>query len=186
MRKMNKKIILKSLLFMTSLVALVSCQSKSVETRDYDNYDHTLVADVFSHDEDDYVVYLYRRTCGTCEDVKSKVFDFVDRLKDEKSDLGFYFLEYQRQNENPNNDVLVNLTRFDDSPFVDENGDIKDGLYDEMFDTIKSSNVGVTDVKDMTYYFTPCLYEIKSVEGVKTIVDVVIESDNVVEWINGR
>ncbi len=180
----------KLLTLLAVFVPLVSssCQSSPVETRDYDDYVHTTVEDILRHDEDHYVVYLYRTKCGTCEEIKSSVFDFVDRQKSVAGGWRFYFLEYERKNENPSNDVLVNLTRHDDSLFVDETGDVPTSRYDEFFDDIRSKNVGVKDVREMTYYFTPTMYVVETdkTDGRHFVSDVVIESQNVLEWITNE
>lgn len=180
----------KLLTLLAVFVPLVSssCQSLNDETRDYDDYVHTSVKDVFSHVEDHYVVYLYRTKCGTCEEIKSSLFDFVDRQKSVAGGWRFYFLEYERKNENPSNDVLVNLTRHDDSLFVDETGDVPTSRYDEFFDDIRSKNVGVKDVREMTYYFTPTMYVVETdkTDGRHVVTDVVVESQNVLEWITNE
>ena len=184
------KLYKKMCLFLLSLVPLVSssCQSSPVETRDYDDYDKTSVADVFLKTEDKYVVYLYRRSCGTCEEIKSSVFDFVDRQKSVDGGWTFYFLEYERANENPNNDVLLHLERHDDTSFVDSSGEVPISRYDEFFEDIKKKNVGVRDVREMTYYFTPTMYVVETdkTDGRHVVTDVVIESQNVLRWINER
>lgn len=184
------KLYRKLCLFLLSLVPLVSssCQSSPVETRDYDDYVHTTVKDILRQAEDHYVVYLYRTKCGTCEEIKSSVFDFVNRQKSVDGGWRFYFLEYERANENPNNDVLLHLTRHDDTSFVDSTGEVPISRYDEFFEDIREKNVGVRDVREMTYYFTPTMYVVETdkTDGRHFVSDVVIESQNVLRWINER
>ena len=180
---MNKQNILKIGLLSSVIVsgALVSCSDKNV--RNYKQYEHIAVKDFLNKgnlkdkEKDTYYIYLYRENCGTCKIIQETLFDAIE--KGNETNHKIYLLEYERENENPNNDVLLNLKRF-----CNDNTKILNGYYDSYNDSLtseekveleknineytnivindlKDANNGISKLEDITFFFTPSIYKIE-------------------------
>lgn len=109
--------------------------------KNYENYEHILVKDMLKQKDRDYYVFLYFTYCPHCNKIKSEFFDFIDSHKDKK----FY---------------LVQMDGEKDAHYFKDVENTEGVPRDEFIKSYVDASIGKGELKDIGYYYVPCLYHI--------------------------
>lgn len=140
---------LAGLLFVSGFL-LTGCASADYTdhlNRKYEDYQEFYIKEIqdemFNKEEDKYCVYIFRRACGSCIDIKGALLDYLDSYKINRLEYKLYLYEWQQ---------ATNLTPSDLTYFK---GSIYG--YSDANKYVKEM-IGATTTQECYIYGTPSLY----------------------------
>lgn len=140
---MKKPAILISFLFLT----LVSCGQN--ETRSYSEYSNFFLDDIdnfYQIEEEHYFIDLYQVECSHCENVKTNLFNYLDKLNSGEKTLKIYLFDL-----NSGVGGVLNRNKFK----------VKSANYDRNVLIREMEKTKPSSLNETYYFGTPSLYEIK-------------------------
>lgn len=138
-------------LFSLLITSCAPIDYKDNLNRNYDDYKESYITNIhdemFTKEEDKYLVYIFRRECGSCIDVKGALLDYLDAAKTHTQEYKLYLYEWVRKT-----DVTESDLRY-----------FKGSIY-EATDVNRYINemIGKNRTEDCYIYGTPSLYVIEN------------------------
>jgi len=133
---------------------------------DYDNFKLDNLENLYNQEEKTYYVYLYREDCPSCQNIKYRIFRYLELYKEDSTLTKMYIYDTKRlRSENPiyNKDFTY-----------DSNGEYISRSEEEVKNYLLNNNVST--LKDTPIAFVPSLYviennAIKDFKGELNIID---------------
>ena len=147
----------KLLIIFSSLLCFSCGENHEIEeTRKYDDYAEFSFSDVttmYELEGDHYYIEFYSVTCPHCENLKTSLFNYLDKYKEEEVETKVYIFDAHHSESDVGKSVRNNF-KVKPENFVREN------LIVEMKEN------SVSSISDTYWFSIPSLYEIKNGEFV--------------------
>lgn len=129
---------------------------------DYKNYVINL-NDMFNQNEEEYAVYFYSEYCPACYSLKDMLFNFLDN---KNKCISLYLVD-------------IGNTSIEDFDKLNNTN----GLYEEE---IFNYNMGVTNVDELYFRTSPCIYFIKNIDDTNQIVNHYMKYQEVYDFLENN
>lgn len=126
-------------------------QTSEESSKSYQNYQKYIIElnDMFKQNDEFYAVYFYSEYCPACASLKELLFSFLDN-----------------QNKCVDNLYLVDIGNTSEEDFNKLKN--TNGLYEE---DIINNNLGVSNIENLYFRTSPCIYFIKKINNNNEIID---------------
>ena len=166
----------KILLCLIPLFLLSSCTKSEKDIvddlRDYQDYAEfslNSIDELYSKEEENYLVEIYFPECSHCKNIKSKIFDYIEAQKDDETLKKMYIFDIRSSSTQ---EGAKNREKFKVKP--ENYSEKRDILIDEM-------KVNKPSLLIDTYFFgTPSLYEIKN----GSFLDLYIGETQIINYLS--
>lgn len=160
---------------LTFAFLVTGCNSSSKDftdslNRSYDNYSEFYITDIkesmYTQKEDKYIVYIFRRACSSCIDIKGALLDYLDSYKVNTLTYKLYLYEW-----NLKSDIYAgDLQYFKGSLYYEETKEIERLIL---------TTIGVSTTEETYIYGTPALYFVEN----NKLVKYIYSTNDIGEWL---